>query len=100
MKKNISFEINFILLQRQIYGGEMRGASPSFFCNHFQELQIVLPEVELINNNAPLINVYSNVIKTCLTPNYLLFSRQLLYSFNAASTVVRNLTVLSSTKFR
>ena len=80
-------------------GGSAARVLP-FFCNHFQELQIVLSEVELINNNAPLTYVYSNIIKTCLTPNYLLFSRQLLYSSNAASTVVRNLIVLSSTKFR
>ena len=27
------------------------------FCNHFEELQTKLPEVELIINNAPLIYV-------------------------------------------
>ena len=70
---------------------------PSFFCNHFEELQTVLFEVELIINNAPLTYVYPNTIETCLTPNHLLFGRQLLYSSNTTSTVVRNLTVLSST---
>ena len=45
----------------------------------------------------PLTYVYSNTIKTCLTPNHLLFDRQLLYFSNTTSTVVRNLTVLSST---
>ena len=47
------------------------------FCNHFEELQTMLFEVELIINNAPLIYVYPNIIDTCLTPNYLLFDRQL-----------------------
>ena len=51
----------------------------------------------MIINNAPLIYVYPNTIKTCLTPYQLLFGRILLYSSNIASTVVRNLTVLSST---
>ena len=67
------------------------------FCNHFEELQTMLFEVELIINNAPLTYVYSNTIGTCLTPNHLLFGRQLFYSSNTTSTVVRNLTVLSST---
>ena len=35
--------------------------------------------------------------KTCLTPNYLLFRRQLLLSSNTTSTVAANITVLSST---
>ena len=72
----------------------------SFFCNHllffldyFEQLQTVLFEVELIINNAPLI--YPNTIKTCLTPNHLLFGRQLLYSSNTTWTVVRNVIVLS-----
>ena len=68
-----------------------------FFCNHFEELQTVLFEVELIINNAPLTHGYPNTIKTCLIPNHLLFVRQLFYSSNTTSTVVRNLTVLSST---
>ena len=67
------------------------------FCNHFEELQTVLFEVELNINNKPLTYVYPNTIKTCFTPNHLLFGRQLLYSSNTTSTVVRNLTVLSST---
>ena len=62
------------------------------FCNHFEELQTKLFEVELIINNEPLIHVYPNTIKTCLTPG-----RQLLLSSNATLTVVANLTVLSST---
>ena len=65
------------------------------FCNHFKELQTVLIEVKLIINNAPL--TYPNTIKTCLTPNHLLFDRQLLYYSNTTSTVVRNLSVLSWT---
>ena len=70
---------------------------PLFFCNHFEELQTVLFEVELMINNAPFTYVYPNTIETCLTPNHLLLCRQLLYSFNTTSTAVRNLTVLSST---
>ena len=68
-----------------------------FFCNHFEELQTVLFEVELTINNTSLTYVYPNTIETCLTPNHLLFGRQLLYSSNTTSTAVRNLTVLSST---
>ena len=67
-----------------------------FFCNSFEELQTVLIEVKLIINNAPLTYVYPNTIKTYLTPNHLLFGRQLCYS-NTTSIVVRNQTVLSST---
>ena len=68
-----------------------------FFCDHFEELQTVLIKVKLIINNAPLTYVYPNTIKTYLTPNHLLFGRQLLCYSNTTSTVVRNLTVLSST---
>ena len=57
------------------------GGAPYFlqslvFCNHFEELQTMLFEVEQIINNAPLIYIYPNTIETCLTPNYLLFGRQ------------------------
>ena len=72
-------------------------AITGFFHNHFEELRTVLFEVQLIINNAPLTYIYPNTIETCLTPNHLLFGRQLLYSSNTTSTVVRNLTVLSST---
>ena len=68
-----------------------------FFCDSFEELQTVLIEVKLIINNAPLTSVHPNIIKTYLTPNHLLSGRQLLCYSNTASTVVRNLTVLSST---
>ena len=68
-----------------------------FFCNHFEELQTVLFEDELIINNKPLTHIYPNTIETWFTPNHLLFGRQLLYSSDTTSTVVRNLTVLSST---
>ena len=54
-------------------------------------------EVKLIINNAPLTCVYLNTIKTYLTPNHLLSAGQLLCCSNTTSTVVRNLTVLSST---
>ena len=67
------------------------------FCNHFEALQIVLSEVGLIINNAPLTYVYPNTIEKYLTPNHLLSGRKLLYSSNTTSTVVRSLTVISST---
>ena len=41
--------------------------------------------------------IYPNTLEICLTPNHLLFGRQLLHSSNTTSTVVKNLTVLSST---
>ena len=68
-----------------------------FFCNNFEELQPVSIRVKLIGNNAPLTYIYSNTIKPYLTPNHLLFARQLLCYSNTTSTVVRSLTVLSST---
>ena len=85
-----------------MYRGGFRGALPIFcshliFCNYFEELQTVLFEVERIINNALLAYVHPNTIETCLTTNYLLFGRQLLYSSNTTSTVNRNLTILSST---
>ena len=68
-----------------------------FFCNHFEELQTLSFEVELMIKNVPLRYVYPNTIETSLTPNHLLFRRQLLYSSNTTSTAVGNLTVFSST---
>ena len=70
------------------------------FCNHFEELQTVLFEVEMIINCAVhyAVNIrLPNTIEKCLTLNHLLFERQLLYSPNTIWTVFRNLTVLSST---
>ena len=84
----------FLLVQRWIYGKGRGAHALLIFCNHLYELQTVLFEVELIINNAPLTYVYPNTIETCLTPNHLLFGR------NITSTVVRNLTVLSSTTDR
>ena len=72
-------------------------ATTCFFCDHFEELQTVLIKVKLIINNAPLTYVYPNTIKTYLTPNDLLFGRQLLCYSNTTSVVIRDLTVLSST---
>ena len=65
--------------------------------DHFEEIQAVLFELEPIIKNAPLTYVYPNTIEICLSPNHLLFGRPLLYSSNTTPTVVRNLTVLSST---
>ena len=56
----------------------------------------MLIEVKLIINNAHLKYVYPNTIKTCLALDHLFFGRQLLYYSNTTSTVVRNVTVLSS----
>ena len=50
------------------------------FFNHFEEMQTVLFEGELIISNAPLTYVYTNTLETCLTPNHLLFGRKLLRS--------------------
>ena len=68
---------HIILLNR---GRFSRGATRTLptFGNHFEEL-------ELIINYAPL------------TPNHFLFGRQLLYSSNTAATVVKNVTIFSST---
>ena len=60
-------------------------------------LKTVLFEVELIINNKTLTYVYRNIIETYFTPSHLLFGRRVLYSSNTTSTIVRNLTVLSST---
>ena len=54
-----------------------RGGQSLVFCNHFEELQTMLFEVELLINNTSLIYVYPNTIETFLTPNYLLFGRQI-----------------------
>ena len=89
-----------MLLWSEANSGEKRGDAqgvrvPLIFCNrlfflcfffvfvfnHFEELQTVLFEVELIYNNAPLTYVCRNTIEICcLTSNHLLFGRQLLYS--------------------
>ena len=87
-------------MNAEVDRGEGEGAGgirPPSFCNHFEELQTVLFEVELIINNKTLTYVYPNTIKTCFIPNHLLFGRQLLYTSDTTSTVVRNLTILSST---
>ena len=79
-------------LRRKGEGGAGGGGRPPYFlqslilCNHFEELQTMLVEVELITNNAPLIYVYPNTIETCSTPNYLLFGRQLVQSSSSSTT--------------
>ena len=62
--------------------GEDVGRMP-LFPYFFQSLvffNFVLFEAELIISNAPLTYVYPNTLEICLTPNHLLFGRQLLYS--------------------
>ena len=60
-------------------GGGAGGARPpyflqslGFFCNHLEELQTVLFEVELIINNAPLTYAYPNIIETCYTQSFVI----------------------------
>ena len=62
------------------FQGRIKDGLPIFFnhlclCNHFEELQTVLFDVELIISNVPLTYIYPNIIETCLTPNHLLFGR-------------------------
>ena len=64
-----------------------------FFTIVLKNYKIEFFKVELIINNAPLICVYPNTIKICLTPNNLLFDRQLLYSSSPTSSQETNLSV-------
>ena len=48
-------------------------AMTCFLCNHFEELQFVLFEVELITNNAPLTYVYPNTIETCFNQSFVIW---------------------------
>ena len=103
--KYIIFSWSRSCIQRRIQGGggEVGGPHPPFFSQSLVFFGITLKnykllfEVELIFNNKPLTYVYPNTIETSFTPNHLLFSRQLLYSSNTTSNLVRNLTVLSGT---
>ena len=72
-----------------------------FFLSFFLFFAITLENYKLYWScidyyNVPRTFVYPNLIQICLTHNHLLFGRQLLYSCNRTSTVVTNLTVLSS----
>ena len=96
------------IFQRGIQG-ETRGELPlpifcnqlllllGFFCNHLEELQTVLYEVEWITNNAPFnISLHKQYQNMFNTQSY--FSgRLLLNSLNTTSTLVTNITILSST---
>ena len=69
----------FAFVAEAHFAGGTGGARPVFcnqlfFCIHFEELKNVLIEVKLIINNAPLTYFCQNTIKTCLTPNNLLFA--------------------------
>ena len=75
----------------------IRQVSFKLLCLQSNFCTTLLTEVKRIINNAPLTYVYPSTIKTCLTLNHLLFGRPLLYYSNTISTVVRNLTILSST---
>ena len=68
LKVNLSTFSTFVIIEFNI-------CDDRIFCNDFEELQTKLFEVELIINSAPLIYAYPVTIRTCLTPNYLLFGR-------------------------
>lgn len=53
----------------------------------FEEMQTVLAEVEQILNNRPLTYAYPNDLECCLTPNHLLFGRNLPYTSNEKSPI-------------
>ena len=80
-------------------GGALPPPPPLIFWNHLffaitlknYKLSFLKLNWSLIN--APLIYVYPNTTKTCLTPNYLLFGKQLLVSSNTTLTVAANVTV-------
>ena len=61
-----------VSVEKQLETLIMKGARHPYFsqslvfCNHFEELQTMLFEVELIINNTPLIYVYPNNIETQL----------------------------------
>ena len=67
-----------IFMQGRILGVARGGASlPIFcnhllFCNHFEELQTVLFEVELSINNALLTYAYPNTTETCYTQSFVI----------------------------
>ena len=48
----------------------------------YEEMGTVLCEIEQILNNRPLTYVYTNDLESCLTPNHLLFGRNLLLQSN------------------
>ena len=79
---NVLFMNVFLAVFRDGFrmGGAQGTHAPLFlkllvFWNHFEEVQIVFFEVELIINNATLTYVYPNIIETGLTPNHLLFGK-------------------------
>ena len=67
-----------IFMQGRILGVARGGASLPifcnhlFFCNHFEELQTVLFEVELNINNALLTYAYPNTTETCYTQSFVI----------------------------
>ena len=67
-----------IFMQGRILGVARGGASLPifcnhlFFCNHFEELQTVLFEVELSINNALLTYAYPNTTETCYTQSFVI----------------------------
>ena len=53
----------------------------------FEEMQTVLVEVEQILNNRPLTYAYPNDLECCLTPNHLLYGRNLPYTATNKSPI-------------
>ena len=73
----------------EVDSGGGAGGAPSFFleslvfffCNHFEELQTVLFEVELIINNVPLTIIYPNTNEIYFAGNfYILQTEKILYN--------------------
>ena len=56
LKKEVSDEVDFL------HADKHRGGFRDDFLNHFEELQNVLFEVELIINNAPLIYKFTQIL--------------------------------------
>ena len=52
---------NFEAVENLGFRGRHKVDNHLLFCNHFEELQTLLFEAELIINNAPLTHVYSNI---------------------------------------
>ena len=75
-------------------GGKSGHAASLFFAIALKNYKLC--SLKLIMNNVPLTYVYLSATKTCLTPNHLLFGRQLLYCSNTALTVL--VLILSTLK--
>ena len=64
----------------------------------FEELQMLLSEVEAIVNNRPLTYVYEDNVETCLTPNLMLFGRALSLTNSESVGVSQELFTIDHTQ--